>query len=186
MLSMLQNWGGRVELDGVSYENIQSIPTGQLDVGKAFNLKLHAVTRKVNRNAGTSKISVVTPAPKRLRISVKAYMTRKATPEFDFMAKWNNDIPMPLRIMTGTVEKETRGMIYMKLHGVGESVITCMRCGKQLTNPISQHYGIGPECMSKIGIVADIEDVDSIKKQLVDLKWEGWIIRSAITEQEEV
>ena len=94
--------------------------------------------------------------------------------------------PMPLRTMTGWVEKETRGMVYMHLHGVGEPVIRCLRCGKTLSNPISRHYGIGPECMSKLGIVADIEDVDTIKKQLVDVTWEGWIIKSAITEEEDV
>ncbi len=113
-------------------------------------------------------------------------MTRKASPDFDFMAKWNNDNPMPLRTMQGTIEKETRGMVYMHLHGVGLKEIRCLRCGKELTHPVSRLYGIGPECIKKVGIVADIEDVDSIKEQLENVEWTGWIIKSAITEQEEV
>ena len=118
-------------------------------------------------------------------ITVKKYMTETASPSFDFMAKWNNNNPMPLRTMTGTIEKETRGMVYMKLHGQAEPVVRCMRCGRMLTNPVSQHYGIGPECMSKLGLSCDITDIDTIKKKLVDVTWEGWIIKSAIIEKEE-
>ena len=113
-------------------------------------------------------------------------MTQKATPDFDFMAKWNNDNPMPLRTMIGTAEKETRGMIYMKLHGFAKPTITCACCGKELTNPISRHYGIGPICLSKLGIARDIEDVSGISEELVNITWEGWIIKSAIIEQEAV
>lgn len=120
------------------------------------------------------------------RVTVKKYMTEHASPSFDFMAKWNNDTPMPLRTMTGTIEKETRGMVYMKLHGQAEPVVRCMRCGRLLTNPISQHYGIGPECMSKLGLVCEITDVDTIKKKLVEVTWEGWVIRSSIIEKEEI
>ena len=43
-----------------------------------------------------------------LRITVKSYMTQKSTPTFDFMSKWNNDTPMPLRVMYGTKLEETR------------------------------------------------------------------------------
>lgn len=46
-------------------------------------------------------------------IKVKAYMTKPATPQFDFMQKWNNNKPMPYRIMKGEKVKETKGMVYM-------------------------------------------------------------------------
>ena len=66
------------------------------------------------------------------KIEVKSYMLKKATPDFDFMQKWNNDGPMPLKIMVGTVVKETKGMVYMKLHGdiFEEKTCHCMKCGK--------------------------------------------------------
>jgi hypothetical protein len=77
-------------------------------------------------------------------------------------------------------------MVYMNLHGEGRETITCMCCGKELTNPVSRHYGIGPICMSKVGIHCDISNVDEIKEKLVDIKWSGWIVKSAIIEREEV
>ena len=47
-----------------------------------------------------------------------------------------------------------------------------MCCGKELTNPISRHYGIGPVCLSKMGISRDIEDVAGIKEDLAKSKIE--------------
>lgn len=183
MLSMIQSWQGKAEVNGVMYDNVGSIP--MLPAGSAVTIKLYP------RNISDRMIKKVEPivesdSKKELRITVKQYMTKKAEPGFDFMAKWNNDNPMPLRTMQGWIEKETKGMVYMHLHGQGESVITCMRCGRPLTNPVSRHYGIGPECIQKVGIVAAIEDIDSIKEQLVNVTWTGWVIKSAILEQEEV
>ena len=123
---------------------------------------------------------------KEYEITVKAYMTKKATYDFDFMLKWNNDEPMPMRVMQGTVEKETKGMVYMKLHGLAKPTITCYCCGKELTNPISRHYGIGPICLSKLGIVREIDDVENIREELINIEWEGWVIRSAIINKKEV
>jgi len=184
MITMLKNWKGSVEVNGKQYDSVASIPQSVFIVNKPFEIKL--LSNNTRRAGNTDNKMVDVESKKEIRITVKKYMTQQSSPGFDFMAKWNKDIPMPLRTMTGTVEKETRGMVYMHLHGEGESVIRFMRCGKTLSNPISRHYGIGPECMSKLGIVADIEDVDTIKKQLVDVTWEGWIIKSAITEEEKV
>ena len=185
MLSMLQGWQGGVEMDGVMYQNITEISPIQL-INKSIHIKLYPPINKSLNKAGNQEKTAILNTVKQYKITVKQYMTRQASPDFDFMAKWNNNQPMPLRTMQGTVEKETRGMVYMKLHGVGLPEIRCMRCGRELTHPISRHYGIGPECMAKIGIVADIEDVESIKEQLVNVEWEGWIIKSAIIEQDEV
>ena len=85
-----------------------------------------------------------------LRITVKSYMTQKSTPTFDFMSKWNNDIPMPLRVMYGTKIEETRGMVKMQLHGdilANEGPVdVCMKCGKLITNKVSRYFGMGPVC----------------------------------------
>lgn len=184
MLSMLQAWQGAVEVNGKHYDNISLVSSDTLSSGD-IHIKLYPVDAKQQATTGRQVPEVVMKSGE-LKITVKAYMTRKASPDFDFMAKWNNDVPMPLRTMQGTIEQETRGMVKMKLHGVGLQEIHCLRCGKELTHPVSRHYGIGPECMKKLGIVADIDDVESIKEQLVNVEWEGWVIKSAITEQEEV
>lgn len=189
MISMLKTWKGAVEIDGTEYKSVQDA----MSVLKTFKDEIHIKLLSNHKNANMS----VTEALKddsndtlehetEYQITVKKYMTMKATPDFDFMLKWNNDKPMPMRIMQGTVEKETKGMVYMKLHGLAKPTITCYCCGKELTNPISRHYGIGPICLSKLGIIRDIEDVENIREDLVNITWEGWIIKSSITERKEV
>ena len=186
MLTLLKDWKGEVDINDKHYNTIQDATSDFKSVNDVVHIRLSAQHKNVSKRIVQRESVISDISAQQYRITVKAYMTRKATPEFDFMARWNNDNPMPMRTMTGTIEKETRGMVYMNLHGVGEPVIRCMRCGRELTNPISRHYGIGPECMSKLGLVADITDVAEIKRQFTNVKWSGWIIRSAITEKEEV
>jgi len=121
---------------------------------------------------------------------VKPWMTEKSNPEFQFMAIWNNDTPMPLRYMGGTIEKETSRMYYVSLHGIDKPPIFCARCGRTLLNPISKEIGVGPECASKLGINPEIflmQTVDSnkikqIKGGLRNITWEGWLPKTAILE----
>lgn len=175
---LLKDWKGEILINDIS------VNASKIDFN-SFSSDTHIILHSNVKNANTSVVDSENNTIQ-YRVTVKKYMTEPASPGFDFMAKWNKNEPMPLRTMTGTIEKETRGMVYMKLHGQAEPVVKCMRCGRTLTNPISMHYGIGPECMSKLGFVCDIEDVDTIKKKLVDVVWEGWVIKSAITEKEEV
>ena len=181
LAKLLKDWKGEIELNDKHYTSVQDATSDFKSISADTHIKLYTKQKNATQRITEAYSDIV-----EYRITVRKYMTQTASPEFDFMAKWNNNNPMPLRTMTGTVEKETRGMIYMKLHGQAEPVIKCMRCGRELTNPISRHYGIGPECMSKLGLICDITDVDTIKKKLVDVVWEGWIIKSAITEKEEV
>jgi len=191
MITMIQGWKGAVEINGKQYETVERAVSDFKPVNGVISIKLYPKQlESQNKAAGavyagnrTESVADV----KEYQITVKKYMTEKASPEFDFMAKWNNDNPMPLRTMTGIVLQETKGMVKMRLHGVGRAEVTCMRCGRSLTNPVSRHYGIGPECMQKIGFVGvDIEDIALIKEKLQELTWEGWIIKSAITDREEV
>lgn len=182
MLSQLKSWSGEVDINEKHYSTIQDATSDFKHVSDDIHIKLYSKRKSQSK----AIITALNDTVQEYRITVKRYMTETATPSFDFMKKWNNNVPMPMRTMTGVKVKETRGMVYMKLHGQAEPVVRCMRCGRQLTNPISQHYGIGPECMSKLGLVCDINDVETIKKKLVDVVWEGWIIKSAITESEEV
>lgn len=182
MLTMLKDWKGQIEVNGILYDSVDAVKIDSKTFSESMHIILHSNTQKRTQ----TKIDAVDDVSE-YRVTVKKYMTMPATPEFDFMSKWNNDKPMPMRTMTGIILKETRGMVYMRLHGRAEQVVRCMRCGRLLTNPTSQIYGIGPECMSKLGLVrVEIDDVETIKKRLVDIVWEGWIIKSAITEKEEV
>ena len=182
---LLNDWKGELDIDDKHYTSIQDARNAFKDISSDIHIKLYSSHKSVTERH-TEQISACTEQ-KQYKITVKKYMTETASPSFDFMAKWNNNTPMPLRTMTGTIEKETKGMVYMKLHGQAEAVVRCMRCGRLLTNPISQMYGIGPECMAKLGLVRiEIDDVETIKKRLTDVTWEGWVIRSAITEKEEL
>ncbi len=192
MLNMIKNWRGTVEINGTTYDNMQAAVSDFKAVSGTICIKLHpakengcmrTVPPLQDEKTLTEQTTVKTGE---IKITVKPYMTRKATPEFDFMKKFNDDNPMPMRIMQGTIEKETRGMYFMKLHGLAQATIRCTCCGKELTNPVSRHYGIGPICLGKLGITRDIEDIENIKNDLVNVVWEGWVIKSAITEREEV
>lgn len=183
MINLLKHWNGEIEVNGTHYKNIAEALSNLTSetLSDDFTIKLLSESKE----SPTEHQSVVrTNDTKEKTITVKQYMTKKATDEFDFMRRWNNDIPMPMRTMQGVVEKETRGMVYMKLHGYGKPTITCLCCGKELTNPVSRYYGIGPICLNKIGIQRDIEDVSGITEELQKITWEGWIIKSAITSEE--
>lgn len=186
MFTALKDWKGAVEVNGVKFESIEQAMSRYNASEGELRIKLYPVSKTVTES--------VTEATGQFRITVKKYMTQKATPTFDFMEKWNNNVPMPLRTMIGEVVKETRGMVYMKLHGdiYAEKICTCMKCGRTLTNPVSQYFGIGPECGGH-GYVNPFDSEEELKeavaayrKQLQNITWEGWVIKSAITEKEEV
>lgn len=197
MLTMLKNWKGAVEINGVTYDSAEAAISAFKPVDGQIHIVLssRAVNRKIEANTSVNKpVQQVAenPCAGELKIFVKKYMTQKACPEFDFMAKWNNDNPMPFRIMVGTIEKETKGMIYMKLRAdiYAEQICTCMKCGRELTNPVSQYFGVGPECggHNYVNPFSSDEElkaaVAEYRKKLQNITWEGWVIKSAIISQE--
>jgi hypothetical protein len=185
---IFDNWEGKIEIDGVEYENKSKIRS---DLN--FN-NLTYILLKSEKECSAGQI-IDQADTNEVRIQVKQYMTKPSTPDFDFMSKWNNDVPMPLQIMVGTIEKETRGMVYMKLHADTsfDQQQFCMKCGKPIDNPISQYFGMGPICgchnyVNPFNSEDELhEAVSNYKKTVLSkIEWEGWIIRSAIIRQEEV
>lgn len=182
MVNQLKSWKGRVLVNGVEYDSIESVDFS------TFTDDIHIVLSKKSKKSSVDELE----SAEQYLITVKKYMTQKATPEFDFMAKWNNDNPMPYMTMVGEEIKQTRGMVYMRLHG---DVVTgytqnCIKCGKPITNDVSRYFGIGPVCGGHNYVNpfdTDEELKDAIKKyreQLRTVVWEGWIIKSAITTKE--
>ena len=164
MIKQLTGWKGKVCVNGVEYGSVGEMPTIPLDSSTVITL----IPNKVREKAVLQEVT-----DNRERVfTVRQWMTRVD----------NN--PMPMRTMVGRVEKQTQKAVYLKLHGQALPVITCMRCGRTLTNPISRHYGIGPECIQKLGMCFAVEDVEQIKEALVDVKWEGFVPKSAILENE--
>lgn len=190
MLSMLKDVKGEVIINGEKYDSVKTAL-------KRFKSDSDTITISFIRNERERNTESVRASESNTlkKITVKQYMTRKATPDFDFMKQWNNDVPMPLRTMIGTVEKETRGMVYMKLHAdiTEEKTQRCLCCGRPITNPVSQYFGMGPECGSHnyINPFYSKEELENAVKDyrenvLRNITWEGWIIRSAILSEEEI
>ena len=188
MLTLLKSWKGAVEIDDKKYATIQDAQNDFKSVSDTMHIKLYSASEKRSETHPDASES----DKKEYRITVKRYMTETASPGFDFMAKWNDNNPMPLKTMIGTVDKETRGMVHMTLHGdiYAEKICTCMKCGRRLTNPVSQFFGIGPECGGHNYVHPFNSDdelheaVAEYRKQLQNITWSGWIIKSAITDQE--
>jgi hypothetical protein len=154
--------------------------TFTLNSNKSYNpIKQESISSKFENN-------------KLYRITVKKYMTQKSNRDFDFMSKWNKDIPMPFVRMTAKVIKQTRGMIYAECFGDIEETDICMKCGRPLTNPVSRLYGLGPECGQHAYINPfDTEDelrehLEEVKTKIQNIKWTGWIIKSAIKDCEDI
>jgi hypothetical protein len=190
MLSMLKDYKGSIEINGEKYDSVKTAL-------KRFKSDSDTITIKLSSNRTESVKSSVRASETHTqkKITVKQYMTRKATDDFDFMKTWNNDNPMPLRTMIGTVEKETRGMVYMKLHAdiTEEKTQRCLCCGRPITNPVSQYFGMGPECggHNYINPFYSKEELENAVKDyrenvLRNITWEGWIIKSAIVFEEEI
>lgn len=185
MKAILSKWQGAIEIDGTRYESVKDAVSLFKTLNSKSSIKLYASAVKADTEQNRQHIEQTTDSTE-YEITVKKYMTQPSSGGFDFMLKWNDNKPMPMRTMQGTVEKETRGMVYMNLHGFGQKTITCACCGKELTNPVSRHYGIGPICLGKLGIVSAIDDVENIKEQLERIKWSGWIIKSSIINRKEI
>lgn len=179
------NWEGTVEINGVKYDNIADIDR-DIQINDDMNILL--IPKETVRDSQDTQSSNA-----EYRITVRQYMTKKSTPSFNFMATWNNDVPMPLMTMVGTIEKETPGMYYMNLRADTSftTVDRCMNCGKVITNPISKYFGIGLEC-GRHNYVNPFNSDDELKKAVNDYKqevlskitWSGWVIKSAIKEWE--
>ena len=190
MLSMLKDVKGEVIINGEKYDSVKTAL-------KRFKSDSDTITISFIRNERERNRESVRASETHTqkKITVKQYMTRQSTPGFDFMKEWNENKPMPLRTMIGTVEKETRGMVYMKLHAdiTEEKTQRCLCCGRAITNPVSQYFGMGPECgghnyinpfYSKEELEKAVQDYR--ENVLKNITWSGWIIKSAIISEEDV
>lgn len=194
MLQYLKDYDGEIIVNGIKYRDInQAIEEldksgyrGELVVqlGGFYN-------PPEKENKGSNWVSQDIEPDVIYRIKVRQYMTKPSTPQFDFQDKFNNGIPMPMRIMFGKELQHTKGMVKMELWGEVpyEPIDVCMKCGRALTHEVSRYLGIGPECGGH-GYNKDLIPEDELKEamektdeDLRKVRWTGWIIKSAIEEQ---
>ena len=193
MLNLLEGYKGSVEVNGNDYSDLKAA----VQALKGFDGELVIILNKgvkiAKQRLPTSTENAVQDiqGSSIYKIKVRQYMIKPASPEFDFHNKWNNGTPMPMRIMVGRKIKETKGMVQMELWGeITEDVThSCMKCGKRLTNPVSKYFGIGPECgghnyTNPFETAEELKSaVNDMQEQLREIKWTGWIIKSAIEEE---
>lgn len=200
MLNLLEGYKGSVEVNGIAYSDLNKAIQAVKGSGEQLTVILN---KGLNKGLKIAESPTVANPENKVqefqgssiyKIKVRQYMTKPATPEFDFHDKWNNGTPMPMRIMVGRKLKETNGMVQMELWGEITEQLThsCMKCGRTLTNPISKYFGIGPECgghnyVNPFETDEELKEaVKDMQEQLKEIKWTGWIIKSAIEEQEVV
>lgn len=99
------------------------------------------------------------------------------------------DIPT---CITGIVLRETERALLVKGHGDVGQLVTCVRCGRKLTHPVSKLVGIGPECgghwwdESVLGPYGFTEaHAEQLKKMVTDIQVEAWVPKSCIRDQRE-
>lgn len=193
MLNLLEGYKGALEVNGTEYSGVKAA----VQALKGYEGQVTIVLNKAGKTQeqepkvrAENKVEEIQGSPV-YKIKVRQYMTKPASPEFDFHNKWNDGNPMPMRIMVGRKLKETRGMVQMELWGEITEKVThsCMKCGKRLTNNVSKFFGIGPECGGHNytnPFESDEELKAAVKEmqhQLKEIKWTGWIIKSAIEEE---
>ena len=174
--------------DGASLDEI----IAQTSDGEEVSIVFNAVARKTEE----CPINISGESMRRGHqyiVKVKKWMTQKTVDaSFDFMLHWNNNTPMPLRVMKGRVLNETRGMVYMELVACPMHTDYCMKCGKPLSHPVSRLYGLGPECgahyhINPFNTEAELQAaLSEVEKKLNDIKWSGWIAKSGVAYATEV
>lgn len=187
MLNLL-NWEKPLKVNGTLYKNSAAAYTALKDYDGEITIQLNF---KQNAKVLIQEGAQEKPADSKIddtiyRIKVRQYMTK----QWDFNDKWNNGQPMPMRVMVGKVLKETKGMVQMELWGKPMPTSCCMVCGRKLTHPVSLHYGIGPECgghfhINPYNTEAELQqEYEALKAKMAEIKWTGWVVKSAIEEKE--
>lgn len=190
MLELLKNYPGNIKINGMKFENVAQAIQSFSEYRGRLVIELNANVEPTTAPSSPPTRQEVDESVEYI-IKVRQYMTKPASPSFDFMDKWNNGVPMPMRIMVGKKLKETKGMVKMELRGeiIQEVNPVCMKCGRELTNPVSQYFGIGPECgghnyINPFETDAELRQaVAETRKQLQNITWTGWVIKSSIVEQ---
>lgn len=85
----------------------------------------------------------------------------------------------------GTVLKSTPKALYVYGRGTTERHIVCWHCGRTLTHPVSRVLGIGPECGKHYwNVPLTEENIEWLKRQIEDIRFEGWMPISMIRARE--
>ena len=191
MLNLL-NYTKQLKVNGQLFPNSAAAYEAFKTYEGEVKIELNIADTVADTNTPASSTAAHPSGDLVVQIKVRQYMTQKATSGFDFMRKYNEDKPMPMRVMYGRIVEETKGMYKMELHCRPTPMSICMKCGRTLEHPVSLLYGLGPECGSHFHInpLQSKEELDAaydqMKASLSEVTWTGWIIKAAIEEWKQV
>lgn len=196
MFELFQDYKGSLLVNGKEYKSIEEAENAFKNKNTGLTIILNPNGKEVNMggkidsNSPTSENSIYKKNTV-YKISVMAYMTNYA-PDFFLKTAPNiaNERPMPYRSMVGIVLQETPKLVKMELMAdITQSRYTkCMKCGRPISDKTLQNFGVGAECddtyYEKVfKSEKEINDcVEKYRKKLNQIKWTGWIVKSAITE----
>jgi hypothetical protein len=187
-------------VNGKLFENAAEAFAAFKDSADDLKIELHLSDAEIAEKRVSNSHIIVdvpaassTPSARKLtvyKLIVRQYMTKHSSPGFDFMKKYNDDNPMPMRVMYGVILQETPGMYKMQLHcRAHKDSVHCSHCMRELTHPISRVYGVGPICGEHywqadewIKSLANDEEAlfKEADKRLRQITWEGWIPKKAL------
>lgn len=185
MFELLKDYPGQLTINNKQYNSVEEAESDFKDYKGGITIVLNGV----KSHKDTPKIDC---NEKVFQISVRRYMTNYSK-DF-FLETWNDMGPMPFVTMIGIKLQETEKLVKMKLWAdlCDGKITTCMCCGRPLSNPLSQYLGVGPECgaskhLKLLESGVNIQEVrKQFKEKLNEVTWEGWIIKSAITQVKEI
>lgn len=188
---VLRNINRPILINNEPITNLDEVIT-KIQDGEYVEVELKPVQNNSHSEENECQVRMLTSDDMRVNHTYIIKVSSQMTKQFDFNLRWNNNIPMPFRIMKGRVLKETRGMLMMDCWVVPLKIDVCMRCGRPLTHPVSRLYGVGPECGAHAYInpfeteeelYASLEELNN---KLNGIKWRGWLLKSEIEECQEV
>lgn len=180
MFELLKDYTGSLTVNNKKFESVE-------DARRAFSDYKGGLTIILNPAIdGNSTIKKDIDKDTIYQITVRKYMTNYGS-DF-FLNGMNKQGPMPYITMVGQKLSETEKLVKMKcwVELSTQRVSTCIRCGRPLTNPISQYLSLGPECgaAEHMKLIQNGVSVDLVRKQLQEklnkITWTGWIIKTAI------
>lgn len=116
---------------------------------------------------------------------VKFIFNAYATKKNEFHKKFNKNTPVPMRVMFGTIVRETDKCYVIEVCGKPEPTTHCLHCQKPLTNKVSMYYGLGPVCGAHYYIIGITEKnleskFEDIRKRMNGIKWKGLIPKNQV------
>jgi hypothetical protein len=190
MFELLKDYHGSLVINGKEFDTVKEAK----EFFQSYKGGLTIILNKTHVQSDNTNRKLVHTIDDQMTylVTVRKYMT--TYDKSFFLHKMNHQGPMPYMTMYGHKLEETKGLVKMELWAdiSATQITTCMRCGRPLSNPISQLLGLGPECgaaehMALISSGIDVEKVrEEFRKTLQKVTWVGWIVKSAINSVKEL